>query len=129
MNPIRSSLFCLFLFLSPALRAQDAPAHEPAADLAVLYAGDLETERAEHWIAFLEQWFPDVAAISLNELDQDSAAAYDVVVADWRSRYANGSYASDSSPSANLPPGFDRPILMIGAVGSEISRDPAFNWL
>jgi hypothetical protein len=110
---------------------QQVPDLESANDLSVLYAGDPESPRTEAWVAFLEQWFPDVGAIAIKDLNEESASAYDVIVADWRARYDAGSYVMDQQGhGASLPPGFSRPVIMIGAMGAELApRTTWFTWL
>ena len=92
-------------------------------DLSILYAGYPGGPRAKAWTDFLRQWFSKVESIDLRKLNGRSAADFDVVVADWTSRYKDGSY-NTSAPRHNnsLGKDFTKPIIMISAVGAELTR-------
>ncbi len=102
-------------------------------DLAILYAGDVEHERAQDWTAFLRERFRVVDAIGLRSLTQAAASGYDVVVADWRPRYLRSKggleWNEDSSPGYVLPDGFDKPVVMVGSVGGQIAPHGKIGWL
>src|SRR5262245_36118128 len=84
--------------------------------IAVLYAGYPGGEREKAFLAFLNEWFTRAAAIDLRKLDQASAADYDVVIADWKSRYKDGK-PDDSDPhKKTLEASYDKPTILIGAV-------------
>jgi len=128
---LRRSLAGLALFVSaasgqtsppapPAPKATPAAKDSDATDLSILYAGAPGGEREKHFVAFLEEWFPEVQTISLEKLDSKAAEPFDVVVADWMPHYENGSYKEGTDPKAHLDPAYSKPTLCIASVGSVI---------
>ena len=91
-----------------------------ATDLSILYAGAPGGEREKRFVEFLEAWFPEVQTISLEELSPKSAEGFDVVVADWKSRYKNGNYQQDADPKVRLDPRYSKPTICISSVGTAI---------
>lgn len=91
-----------------------------ATNLSILYAGFPGGEREAHFVEFLEAWFPEVATIDLQRLDAKAAEGFDVVVADWKPHYKNGQYESGSDPTVRLGPGYRKPTVAIGSVGTAI---------
>jgi hypothetical protein len=113
--------------------APSAKAADSKLPLAVLYAGCPGTEREKNFVAFLRSHFARVESIVLGDVSMDTAAAFDVVVADWKERYkyvdgvAKG-YAGGIS-SWSLPQRFTKPVVMVGAVGGEIVPWSKIGWL
>ncbi|TAH37394.1 MAG: hypothetical protein EYC70_10520 [Planctomycetota bacterium] len=99
-----------------------------AKDFVILYAGDPATERAKAFTQFLQSSFRKVDTIELKDLSQQSAAPYDVVVADWHRMYGEEEMQIDI-PHVELDPGFSKPIVMIGAVGGSIQHHTKIGWL
>lgn len=92
-------------------------------DLSILYAGYPGGPREKAWVEFLRKWFSKVESIDLKKLDVRSAADFDVVVADWTSRYTNGRYTGGAKKhNTSLGKDFTKPIIMISAVGAELTR-------
>lgn len=112
-------------------RAQDASEDLGAAkELRILYAGDSGGEREQGFLELLRPWFATVDSIPIRELSQESARAYDVVVADWRRRFsAEGGFDSESSIPLQLGFDFDKPIIMIASVGGQIPAESKITWL
>ena len=107
-----------------------SPAVDEKLELSVLYAGDPTSPRTAAFSELLAEHFITVEAIALHDLTAESARPFDVVVADWKRRHAGGSYDSDARPGYTLPPGFEKPVVMIGAVGGEIARRRSYiDWL
>lgn len=128
---------CLGLFVAWTVGPTHAEEAAPAVasppqlkTLSVLYAGDPESPRTERFTAFLTPWVKQVEAISLKDLDEERAAKFDVVVADWHRRYGEGGYQGGEGHGLKLGRDFKRPVVMIGAVGGELVRDwSKLNWL
>jgi hypothetical protein len=114
-----------------ALVAPQTPSEDlgPAKELRILYAGALGTERAARFIEFLTPWFAKVDGIALGELTSKAAAPYDVVIADWKRLYGPDGFTNGDMPRGTLEAGFDRPIVMIGAVAGSIQRESQLDWL
>lgn len=113
-------------FAAPQSPAEDLGA---AKELRILYAGALESERAKHFLEFLAPWFAKVDGIALDELTSKAAAPYDVVIADWKRLYGPEGYVNENSPSARLEDGFEKPIVMLGAVAASIQHRSKIDWL
>lgn len=113
-------------FAAPQSQVEDLGA---AKELKILYAGAPESERAKHFLEFLEPWFAKVDGIALDALTREAAAPYDVVIADWKRLYGPEGFANENMPQAQLEAGFDRPIVMIGAVAGSIQRGSQLDWL
>lgn len=106
----------------PIARADDRIPRERE-DLSILYAGYPGGPREKAWTEFLKRWFSKVESIDLRKLSVRSAADFDVVVADWTSRYENGRYNPGAERhNTSLGKDFTKPIIMIGAVGAELTR-------
>jgi hypothetical protein len=126
------------LFLTAGLTAPQDVEPDAVADdrlpLAVLYAGDTQHERAQHWLAFLREHFTRVGSVFLNDLSHEAAASYDVVLIDWRPRLlAKGANPAEREPQGSslrawLPVGFTRPVVAIGATGGELGPQHKFEW-
>lgn len=130
----------MMLVAVPALLLAGSFAFAPRAaqdakqPLSVLYAGAPGGEREQAFVAFLEQHFAKVGSVSLEKLSMETAAPYDVVVADWKRRYvpqADGKVEFDSKAGHGfgLPRKFTKPIVMLGAVGGEIAPWSKIGWL
>jgi len=92
--------------------------------LSILYAGYPGGPREKAWLDFLGQWFENVESISLKDLDAKAASRSDVVVADWTTRYKDGSYNSEHPRhDTSLGKDFSRPIIMVSGVGAELTRE------
>ncbi len=116
-------LLAVVVACRPVAFAEDVVRSAEREDLSILYAGYPGGPREKAWIDFLRKWFSKVESIDLRKLSGRSAAAFDVVVADWTSRYKDGSYNS-GAPSHNnsLGKDFTKPLIMISAVGAELTR-------
>lgn len=127
MQPITTRWSAFLLAAGPAL-AQEGDLG-PAKDLAILYAGAPETERAAHYLEFLRRNFRQVDAITLDRLSVPAAAAYDVVIADWKRQYGPGRDVELDFPKLELDASFTKPLIMIGAVGGSIQHHTKLDWL
>ena len=96
-----------------------------------MYAGSPGGSREESFKDFLGRWFDQADVIDLRELSVKAAQPYDVVIADWRSRYGKDGYPdSMEGAGVQLPANFVKPVLMISAVGGELVRRQAkIGWL
>ncbi len=110
---MRSRIVLLALAL-----AVPAAAEEPT-DFTVLYAGADGSPRMEEWRTTLAQAFSKVDTIDLGELDAETGARADVVIADWPSTYTREG-KSGSPPHAALGPAFTKPVILVGEAGMEI---------
>ncbi len=131
-NRILAALFLLALALAgpAAARAQlGAVELGDASRTRVLYAGFPGGEREQAFVGFLRGWFADVEAIDLRELSGETAAGWDVVVADWRARWQDGTFDASRAPDARLPATFVKPVVLVGAVGGEITPRTKIDWL
>ena len=113
---------------APPPPAPHAAGAGDAADLSILYAGAPGGEREKHFVEFLEQWFPEVHTINLEELDSKAAEAFDVVVADWKPHYQNGTPLNGVDPKTRLDPDYSKPTICIASVGASICRGK-LDWL
>ena len=85
--------------------------------------------RARHtFLELLDEWFPDVHTISLAELNSESAAEFDVVVADWKPAYDNGEYQDGVEPPRSLDTAYAKPTVTIGRVGTTLAGGK-IDWL
>lgn len=116
---------------SPAPPAPPAaPGLGEAAKLKILYSGVLETPRAQNWLEFLRRNFATVGSIEAASLTPEAAKSYDVVITD-----ANRLYPMDPQkpgidlPRAGLGMEFDRPVVMIGAMGGTVQSHTKIDWL
>lgn len=116
------------LLPTSVLSARPAEGWGKARELSVLYAGDPGSPRKPAFLGFLEEWFDQVSAINLLDLDLEAAGAFDVVIADWSQRHADGNHRPGIPASFLLPEDFDRPLVMIGVVAGRIQRSK-INWL
>jgi len=105
---------------TPPTAAPRAAGAGDATDLSILYAGAPGGEREKHFVEFLEEWFPEVHTISLEELDSKAAEPFDVVVADWKPQYKDGRSLPDAGPRVRLDPGYSKPTICLASVGSAI---------
>ena len=126
LTGIAAALLCLGLGVTSS--AEPEKSVPELAQLSVLYAGDPQSDRSKHFVEFLTPWFKKVGNISLSDLSQSAAKDYDVVVADWKRRYVDGSYKRDPH-GLKLPETFSKPVIMLGAVGGEIARQTKIDWL
>jgi hypothetical protein len=104
----------------PAQPASPATSDGDATDLSILYAGAPGGEREKHFVEFLEEWFPEVQTISLEELTSKAAEPFDVVVADWKPQYKDGRSLPDAGPKVRLDPSYSKPTICLASVGSAI---------
>jgi len=112
----------LITALSPIAGAKESAA-EGSNELAILYAGYPGGPREKAWLGFLKKSFGKVESIDLRKLDSGAASGFDVVVADWTSRYKDGGYNPDAPKhGCSLREDFTRPIIMIGVVAAELTR-------
>ncbi len=124
-----------FLLASSLAAGQDAsavpsPGLGAAKDWKILYAGSPDGFREKAWVEFLREHFATVDARSLAGISPADAAPYDVVIADWTSRYGNDGYPKDfAGPETALGSGWTKPTILIGAVGGEIARHSLIDWL
>lgn len=132
MQAVRCAWGVLLLsFAAGAAAAQTREELGEHSRLAILYAGDHGSAREKAFVEFLRPLFAKVDAIDLANLDPKSAAAYDVVIADWKRRYPRAEGQGFESAPGSLTAEFTKPIVMIGAVGGEITRGlrPKLDWL
>jgi hypothetical protein len=132
MQAVRCAWGMLFLsFAGGAAAAQTREELGEHSKLAILYAGESGSAREKAFVEFLRPLFAKVGTLDLATLDPESAADYDVVIADWKRRYPRAQDASWSSAPGALPPEFTKPIVMLGAIGGEITRSlrPKLDWL
>src|SRR5262245_5779608 len=101
----------------------------PAKALKILYAGAPGDARETHFMEFLRPWFAQVDDISLLELNEKTAAPYDVVIADWKRQYQNGDILDDAEPKAALGATFSKPVILIGSTAAVIQHHSKINWL
>ena len=123
----------LFAGASLAFRTGEPPRRGPG-DLAILYAGDPESPRTERFRDFLSASGARVETIALTDLldllDEAAAEPFDVVVADWHRRYVEKGYDAGTQHAMQLPRGFAKPVVMVGAVAGELVRPwSKINWL
>jgi len=126
-----------FLLASVASMLSGAQVQEPPSskqNLSVLYAGCQGSERETRFVAFLREHFTNVGTTTLFALTKESACSFDVVVADWVSRYTYEggkakSYDASSDPNARLSVEFTKPVVMIGAVGGHLADWSKIGWL
>jgi len=102
--------------------------------LKVLYAGWKGGSRERAFMEFLGQWFDHVGDIALGELSMETAAAYDVVVADWGSMYGNDGYPASAhgtlnTPSLTLGSEFTKPIIAMDFLSSTLRPQYKLDWL
>jgi len=116
----------------PASAQNDAPRTEwPGRSLKILYAGSPGGFREKAYTSFLHDWFDKVDAIDLRTLSVKAAEPYDVVIADWTSRCGHDGYVEDmSGAGVVLPQDFTKPVIMLSAVGGELTRGRSkIGWL
>ena len=123
-----------------ALLGSAAHAAEKA-NLKVLYAGNVDSPRAKDFTSFLEKHFVQVTPVDLGKLRDADAQGHDVVLVDWTSIYPrdkDGKITNDDKspgitmpPAPRLSPDFDRPAVLIGAAGGQVSQglQIKINWL
>ena len=121
--------------LLPAARA-DEPGPEAWAKhrgIRVLYAGWPGGSREKAFKAFLEQWFDRVGILDLKKLSVETAADYNIVIADWGSHHGKDGYwrgaESLFSAKITLGPEFKTPIIAMGYVGGIIRLEYKLDWL
>jgi hypothetical protein len=122
----------LGLVALPAPAQSHAPREEwPGRTLKILYAGSPGGFREGSFKTFLQEWFDKAETIDLRELTVAAAEPYDVVIADWTSRYGKDGYAEDmSGAGVLLPKDFAKPVIMVSAVGGELVRGRSkIGWL
>ena len=95
----------------------------------VLYAGFEGGSRWKSFEGFLSQWFDTVGTLPLADLDEKTAAGYDVIITDWTSHYGNDGYSEERAPfPKQLGPGFARPVIALDYTGARLRRDK-IDWL
>lgn len=97
--------------------------------LAVLYAGVLETPRAQSFVEFLQANFDRVGALDVTKLSMATAAGYDVVVADGNRVYPMDPQKGLGLPKIVLGPDFTRPIVMLSALAGQMQTHTKIGWL
>ncbi len=97
--------------------------------LRVLYAGDPESPRSERFPTLLRKWVGKVETISLADLDEEKAAGFDVVVADWHRRYDAAGKLLRKRYDRHLPYDFRTPVVMLGSVGAKLASAGKFESL
>lgn len=125
----------------PSSPAADSPVIESsrlgeAADWKILYAGSPGGSREKAFVEFLGEHFKVVEAMNLEKLTVETAAPYDVIVADWTSQYGNDGYGKGvndggalNMPKVKLPPSFSKPVIAIDYVAAKITRRTKLDWL
>ncbi|MDA1265933.1 MAG: protein-disulfide reductase DsbD family protein [Planctomycetota bacterium] len=101
-------------------------------DLKVLYAGYAGGHRERVFGEFLKQHFDHSATIPLTELSMESAAGFDVVIADWMSQYGCDGYERPDGLHGvpmQLPVGFTKPVVAMTYVGTNLRRGYKLDWL
>jgi hypothetical protein len=96
-------------------------AQDPAGkiDLAVLYAGVLESPRTADFKEFLEARFTKVGLVELAALDAKAAAGSDVVIVDSPSPFKGADrFEMPKTPKLGLD--FDKPVVLMGAAGGNV---------
>lgn len=122
--------------LAPAATTQ-RPDHDDAwarnRATRVLYAGWPDGSREKAFAPFLREWFDTVGVIGLAKLSKETAAEYDVVIADWCSQYGNDGYpkreSSLYSAPVSLGADFTRPVIAMSYVSSNLRRNHKLDWL
>ena len=121
--------------LAVSCAAQDTAADpwQPHRTLEVLYAGSAGGTREKAFDAFLREHFDTVGVIALDQLTMASAAAYDVVIADWVSQYGNDGYPKNENSLHGAPgklgPEFTKPVLAMSYVGTQVRAGYKLDWL
>ena len=71
------------------------------------------------------------ASRSLTGCSPESRSMTAAPIADWTSRYGKDGYAEDmSGAGVELPQGFTKPVIMLSAVGGELTRGHSkIGWL
>lgn len=101
----------------------------PAHQLRVLYAGAPGEEREAAFVELLEGAFDEVRTLPLTRLVPELARDYDLVVADWRPSYSDGSWTSSGRLAHRLEPGFPTPMLFVGDLAGALPRGTKFRHL
>jgi hypothetical protein len=123
------------VFLALALGSQPGDESAAAIELGaarktkVLYAGVLDTPRARAFVEFLRQSFEQVGELDVTKLSMQTAAPYDVVIADGRRLYPMDPEEGLDLPQVNLGPEFTRPIVMLTAIGGSVQHHTKIEWL
>jgi hypothetical protein len=111
----------------------DAQAWAEHRKIRVLYAGWAGGSREQAFAPFLKEWFDTVGVIPLGDLSAETAAGYDVVIADWGSQYGNDGYPKREnslySAPGQLGPQFTKPVIAMSYVSSNLRRDYKLDWL
>lgn len=125
-----------FLLLASLALPQGSPVPtEPAYDLGesaklnVLFAGFPGGPREAAFVEFLSSAFQQVESVDLRDLDNELAARFDVVVADWRPSYLGGKWNQEGRCPVTLPVGFEAPTLMIGDLAGALPTGTKFTHL
>ncbi len=121
------------LAISGAAPDTAADPWQPHRTLKVLYAGSAGGTREKAFDAFLREHFDTVGVIALDQLTMASAAAYDVVIADWVSQYGNDGYPKNENSLHGAPgklgPEFTKPFLAMSYVGTQVRAGYKLDWL
>lgn len=129
---LRGLLLAALAILPLAAQSATAAPWSEHRSLRVLYAGKPEMHREKAFQTFLGKWFDEVGTIDAEKLTLEAAKDYDVVILDWVSQYGNDGYPSSEnslfSVKLKLDPSFDRPIIAMSYVGSQVRRDHKLNW-
>ena len=118
---------------SPQAGADDAQAWQSHRSLRVLYAGWPGGARERAFADFLHRWFDKVGVIDLATLSMQTAADYDVVIADWCSQYGNDGYPKRDNSLFSAPvalgPEFSKPLIAMDYVSSQVRSQYKLDWL
>ena len=113
--------------------AGDDTAWAPHRATRMLYAGWKDGSREKAFVPFLEAWFDRVGSISLEALSPETAADYDVVIADWCSQYGNDGYPKRENSlfgaKVDMPPGFAKPVIAMDYVSTNLRGGYKLDWL
>lgn len=113
-----------------ALAFPQEPASQPARQpVAVLYAGELGTPRAEDFLGYLRQRFVRVGAIASGELIASGAKDWDVVVADGTTDLTNNRLSFGGCTKLEFPRDWTKPTILIASAGRSIEKTTKIGWL
>lgn len=97
--------------------------------IAVLYAGELGTPRAQDFVRFLEERFVKVGTIASGELIASGAAGYDVVVADGTTEMTGNRLTMAGCTKLEFPPEWTKPTVLIASAGRSVEKTTKIGWL
>jgi hypothetical protein len=106
------ALFLLCLLAGPL------PAADPKIDLAVLYAGSVDSARTDDFVALLARHFRRVGTTAYTTFRSEEAHGWDVVLLDCEIHPTAETIGLEKQPS--LPVAYDRPTVLIGGGGAMV---------